>query len=229
MYEQRSKSTDEKSRAVAHSIVQNKNHGEQRSVFMDNRPGTGAQRKLQHNHSKNIPSSDTPHIQMKKDAAIATLGDKVAGESTATKVIKDKGGNIGLYKYKYTGGNLIDQFDGKNIAKAETAKGTPYEKLPTPNIRVAVANHDLFSTNKKGRKLTPTEITNGGRPTHFLHADEEHEVSRTDNYTWHHKQDEGKMELIDMNVHGAMWHYGGIAHWKAGTHGAGGDDDPIKD
>lgn len=191
--------------------------------IVDNRPEALAQRKLQA-----AMNSSPQAMQLKKDAAIHSFGDSKPGETTATKVIDPKDGARGLFKYNYTGGNIIDTFNGKNIADSKIADGTTYAGLSAPNITVKVADHDLGKDyGKGGGKLSDSQMATGGRSTHFTHADNAHGIDRTDKYTWHHLQNKGKMELIDMNVHGAMWHYGGIASWTAGTHSPDAtDDDP---
>ncbi len=194
--------------------------------FKNNRPESALQRKIQ-----NAINNDSSPIQMKKDAAIHKFSDGESGVETATKVIDPKNGSRGLFKFKYTGGNKIDTFNGTNIADPKIAKSTKYDGLSAPNISVAVASHDLGKDYSHG-KLSSTEMESGGRDLHFRHADKAHGTagSRVNSYTWHHLQDKGKMELIDMNVHGAMWHYGGIAGWKGATHSAdASDDDPSSD
>jgi len=174
---------------------------------------------------RNIPENEAVLLR-KKDKAIYDFGDKESGVTTSTKVIDPKDGTKGLYKYRYVDTNKIDSFNGTNIAKADTAKGTEYEDLPTPEIKVKVSDHDLSKKNKEDETLTQEEIGGGDRNLHFRHADNEHGIDRTNKYTWHHKRTYGKMELIDMNVHGAMWHYGGISGWGASLHSGTTDDDP---
>lgn len=188
--------------------------------FSDNRERTSIQRKLV------AGMQSVPAVQMKKDKAEFVFDDKNKPErTTATKVIKQKSGPKGLFKFNYVNGNCINSFQGGNIAKKETAEDTDYADLGTPEITVAVSSHDLAAGDKG---LSENDITNGGRAKHFAQADEatgNSAESRKDKYTWHHLQSKGKMELIDMNVHGAMWHYGGIAGWKGSTHDEGDSDD----
>ena len=165
-------------------------------------------------------------MQLKKDPAIYDFGDGESGVTTSTKVIAPKNGSKGLFKYRYGSNYVIDSFNGTNIAEADTANGTEYEGLGTPNISVAVSKHNLAADYGDGG-LSEEEIKKGGRPKHFRHADKASGIDRTNKYTWHHLQELGKMELIDMNVHGAMWHYGGIAGWDASLHSPdASDDDP---
>ncbi|MBC3872672.1 HNH endonuclease signature motif containing protein [Undibacterium flavidum] len=174
----------------------------------------------------NVAHLGKGEIQLKKDKAVDVFNDGESGVSTATKVIDPKDGSRGLFKYAYGSGNIIDSFNGKNIANPKIADGTKYAGLTAPNITVKVAAHDLTADYGDGA-LTKSEVTSGGRPLHFRHADNAHKIDRTDKYTWHHLQTMGKMELIDMNVHGAMWHYGGISGWAASLHNSdAGDDDP---
>lgn len=193
--------------------------------FKDNRSSKSLQRKLQ-----SVINSTVGALQLKKDKAEYAFGDKGDPDgTTATKVITPKSGTRGLYKYKYVGGNKIDSFQGANIAKTATADKTKYSTLSAPEITTAVSSHDLGKDYGDG-KLSEEQMSSGGRPLHFKHADLAHKKDRTNMYTWHHLQDKGKMELIDMNVHGAMWHYGGVAGWKASTHSAdASDDDPVGD
>lgn len=191
--------------------------------FKDGRSATAVQRKMQ-----SVMNSGHMPIQMKKDAAEHDFGDKgKPSGTTATKVINPKSGTRGLYKYKYSDGvKILDSFNGTNIANKETAKGTSYYGLTTPEITVAVASHDLASGDPP---LSSSQLKNGSRSVHFRHADKKHKIDRKNKYTWHHLQNVGKMELIDMNVHGAMWHYGGIDGWKAATHPPGDAGDTTDD
>lgn len=167
-----------------------------------------------------------PTMQLKKDPAVYDFGDGESGVTTSTKVIAPKNGPKGLFKYRYGSNYVIDSFNGTNIAEPDAAKGTEYEGLDTPNISVAVSKHDLAADYGDGG-LNEDEIKHGGRPKHFRHADKASGIDRTNKYTWHHLQELGKMELIDMNVHGAMWHYGGIAGWEGSLHTSNeSDDDP---
>jgi len=176
--------------------------------------------------STNLSAFSVGKIQLKKDKAVASFDDGESGKTTATKVIDPKDGSRGLFKYAYGSGNIIDSFNGKNIADPKIANNTAYAGLGAPNIAVKVPSHNL-ATDYGGGALTLTQIATGGRPLHFSHADKAHGIDRTNKYTWHHLQALGKMELIDMNVHGAMWHYGGISGWAGSTHTSDdGDDDP---
>ena len=165
-------------------------------------------------------------VQLKKDRAVYAFDDGESGVTTATKVIDPKDGSRGLFKYAYGSGNIIDSFNGTNIADPKIADGTEYDGLKAPNIAVKVVEHNLANDYGDGA-LSSNEVVNGRRPLHFAHADKAHGINRTDKYTWHHLQSVGKMELIDMNVHGAMWHYGGIAGWASSLHDPdASDDDP---
>lgn len=178
-------------------------------------------------HLTNLSKFAGGEIQLKKDKAVASFNDGESGKTTATKVIDPKDGSRGLFKYAYGSGNIIDSFNGKNIADPKIASKTEYASLGAPNIAVKVASHNLATDYSGGGALTSTQIATGGRPLHFSHADKAHSIDRTNKYTWHHLQALGKMELIDMNVHGAMWHYGGISGWAGSTHASDdGDDDP---
>lgn len=165
-------------------------------------------------------------IQMKKEPKIDEFDDKNKPDgTTSTKVIKQKDGSIGLFKYEYINSNIIDSFNKTNIADPTIANNSKYKGFNAPNISVAVTKHDLAQDYGNG-KLTENQIQNGTRSIHFAHADKAHNIDREDKYTWHHLQEKGKMELIDMNVHGAMWHYGGISGWNASLHKHDSDDDP---
>ncbi len=39
---------------------------------------------------------------------------------------------------------------------------------------------------------------------------------KPEGYTWHHHQDEGRMQLVDSNVHDRVFHIGGRAIWGGG-------------
>lgn len=230
------------------SVAEPQKQNNSKSIFqlVDNRPEAVAQRKLQemansssqvkqmiasHNMSNNQPNKqhieqqNTGIIQRKKDKAVYDFGDKGDGK-TSTKVIDQKEGGRGLFKYQYKDdGNVIDTFNGTNIADSNIANGTIYQGISTPNITVKVASHDLKKQYGNTPALSTNIIANGTRAQHFAHADAAHGIDRTDKYTWHHKQEVGKMELIDMNTHGAMWHYGGIAGWGASLHSGDSSED----
>ncbi len=149
--------------------------------------------------------------QLRKDKALEDFGGKSSSQ-TSMKHIKHKSGGDGVYQFPYDSGYVIDSFQGTNMATAPSG----YTKGSTP----AYGTVDLTSV------LSKDEIESGGRPLHFRKADEMLGISagdRADKSTWHHLKTFGQMELIDMNVHGAMWHYGGIAKW--GEHGGGNDGD----
>lgn len=59
-------------------------------------------------------------------------------------------------------------------------------------------------------------ITSMSRPQHFQLGDQLINKSadyRTGTWTWHHKVDPYKMELVDMHAHGGFYHYGGFSQW----------------
>jgi len=171
--------------------------------------------------------------QLKKDAALATIRTKKAngGNSTGTKVVKTKGGAFGIFQYPMNG-KIIDKFSGANMAQdsdkdTEAAKKYGATKMEIPT---AVADHDLAVTKNSVTGLSETVIKSDDRPAHFSHADKANgrtAKDREDQYTWHHKQSFGHMELVDMNVHGAMWHYGGIDGWEASLHKSDAGDDDV--
>jgi len=153
-------------------------------------------------------------VSLRKDPAHWSGGDKKDGK-TSTKVITTKvGAKTGLFRFPMIG-DIIDSFVGENIAKKSKAPPS-YPNVEPQNI----PHHctiDLRSKTAGGDNgLTKDQVTHGSRATHFAHADKlagTSASSRKNRWTWHHTNDFGKMELIDMNVHGAMWHYGGIAGW----------------
>ena len=171
-------------------------------------------------------------IQLAKDAALMKIRDKDPGSTTPTKIIKTKGGEIGVFRFPQGSGNIIDTFNGTNIASSadeEEAKKS-YSTAKIMPIPVKVADHNLGADYTDAPKLSDSVIKGHDRGPHFKHADDAQKTSGDrPNYTWHHKTNLGKMELIDMNVHGAMWHYGGIASWGASSHTTNTDDDPTND
>lgn len=176
-------------------------------------------------HAQQNTLQSTHSILLKKDPALWSAGDKIDGY-TSTKVIKTKQGSTGLFRYPMQT-NIIDSFIGKNVADEKIVRPKEYQGVQKIDIPVAVAEHDLSKKYKDDAPgLDANTIQKGTRPTHFAHADKSHGIDRTDQYTWHHKNALGKMELIDMNVHGAMWHYGGIAGWAASLHTQDSEDDP---
>lgn len=211
--------------------------GEATFQFIDNRAEATNQLQLQKAadiHTSKQPiqqfSNGTTPIMLKKDAALWKANDKVEGH-TSTKIVMTKGGQKGIFRFPMSG-NIIDTFIGKNEAdKSKHVIPAEHSDAAVLDIPIAVADHDLSAKYGAVEGLSDPEVVGGSRPTHFKHADDSHKKDREDKFTWHHKNAKGKMELIDMNVHGAMWHYGGIAGWKASVHddGANTDDDPTAD
>lgn len=195
MYVQVEKSTENKSRSVA-DYGTNKNRKEIISRW----------RKV----SNEIP------LMLKKDAALWSAEEEDTGY-TPTKVIKTKNGKKGIFRYRKDG-DIIDSFINNNIA---VKKDLPSEHLDADVIQIPVgrADHDLSGTYKNNAPgLNSDVISNGTRAQHFAHGDKSHGIERKNTYTWHHLKSLGKMELIDMNVHGAMFHYGGVSEWKNMSH-----------
>jgi hypothetical protein len=74
-------------------------------------------------------------------------------------------------------------------------------------------------------QVTQSEIPSMTRSTHFQMGDSLAGMSssnRTNTWTWHHKVDKYKMELVDMYTHGGFYHYGGFSQWDM-------DDDDATD
>jgi replicative superfamily II helicase len=63
MYEQKEKPKENKGRAVANSVVQKQSSSKQGIVFVDNRPETVAQRKLQEVANNTPRSKQTTQLQ----------------------------------------------------------------------------------------------------------------------------------------------------------------------
>jgi hypothetical protein len=163
-------------------------------------------------------------VMMKKDAALAEVKAKEPGW-TATKIIKDKQGTKGVFRFPMNGDN-IDTFVNKNSVPSGITIPSDHSDAKNPGtLRVEVSDHDLSQKYGQLEGLNGDDILYGGRPLHFSHGDQAHGKSRENSLTWHHKGEYGHMELIDMNVHGAFWHYGGIAHWKPSIHATSDDDD----
>lgn len=97
-------------------------------------------------------------------------------------------------------GNKINSF-ANNITTKAPAGGNPVTKT------VDLANYPSVDTG---------EISSMTRPTHFSMGDKLANISsddRTGTWTWHHKIDAYKMELVDMYAHGGFYHYGGFSQW----------------
>lgn len=171
------------------------------------------------------PSVAHAVVMMKKDPALAELRPKEVGW-TATKVIKPKNGNKGVFRFPMNGDN-IDTFVGKNSVPSGITIPPAHSDAENPgSLSVAVADHDLSKKYGDTEGLSSDVIVNGARSVHFAHGDNVHHITRENSLTWHHKAEVGHMELIDMNVHGAFWHYGGIAGWNASVvDPSDGDDD----
>jgi hypothetical protein len=223
----------QKNQAPTDKMSRYQSGGEATFQFVDNRIEAVNQRQLQESadtHASQQPiqrfGNETP-IMFKKDAALWKANDKEAGH-TSTKIVMTKSGTKGIFRFPMNG-DIIDTFIGKNEAD-ESLKPVEHADAVKMDIPVGVADHDLSQKYGEVEGLSDGQVTGGSRPVHFKHADDSHKVARDNTYTWHHKSSKGKMELIDMNVHGAMWHYGGIAGWKASVHDGGDtDDDPSVD
>ncbi|MDO1529058.1 HNH endonuclease [Fulvimonas sp. R45] len=173
----------------------------------------------------NSPSGEHAVVMMKKDAALAELRSKESGW-TATKIIKPKNGNKGVFRFPMNGDN-IDTFVGTNSVPSGITIPSEHSDAENPgSLYAPVADHDLSKKYGHAEGLSDTVIRTGARSAHFAHGDEGHGIHRENSLTWHHKAKVGHMELIDMNVHGAFWHYGGIAGWSASlVDPSDGDDD----
>jgi hypothetical protein len=163
-------------------------------------------------------------IMLAKDAALWSGDDKTDG-LTSTKVVKQKSGAIGLFRYRMNG-DIIDSFINNNVADESIVRPDAYKGVKRMEIVTAVQDHNLAAKYGDTEALSSAQVVGGSRPVHFAHGDASHGIGRENKYTWHHKSSLGKMELIDMNVHGAMWHYGGISGWGASVHTVDSDDDP---
>lgn len=173
------------------------------------------------------PDANNGVILLKKDAALWNSSTKTDGY-TKLKLIKTKGGSTGLYRYQYGSGNVIDTFSNnsagavKDSFSGESYAGQSISTYPVGSSPIVVSDFNL----KTDGGLGDLAISSGNRDTHFKAAKDAGKPN-DDKTTWHHKKTYGMMELVDMNVHGAMWHYGGIATWdKPGSddHEAGDSD-----
>lgn len=225
-----SKNHDHKNQAPENKTSEKSGGGAATFQFMDNR--AESVRHIEMQQAADLNANQQPiqkiasgkPVQLAKDAALWSAGDKKDGK-TSTKIIKTKGGTKGIFRFPMSG-NIIDTFIGKNEAD-ESLKPLEHNDAQKIDIPVAVASHDLAAKYGDTEALSDSQITGKNRGVHFAHGDSSHGKDRANKYTWHHNNSKGKMELIDMNVHGAMWHYGGIASWEATRHDSGDtDDDP---
>lgn len=72
---------------------------------------------------------------------------------------------------------------------------------------------DLVDSDEVKNKST---IPNMSRSVHFSMGDKligKNADFRAGTWTWHHKVDPYKMELVDMHAHGGFYHYGGFSQW----------------
>lgn len=75
---------------------------------------------------------------------------------------------------------------------------------------------DIAAKAKELDDVEPGSIADKNRATHFKWGDAAIGKSadyRTGTWTWHHKKDAYKMELVDMHAHGGFYHYGGFSQW----------------
>jgi hypothetical protein len=150
-------------------------------------------------------------FQLRKDAAVWSDGNKTGG-MTPLKLVKRKDTNaIERYRFKYDG-NRIDSF-AVNQAQPDDGKGTKLsDGSDVSSYPIGSGYIVKDNVNLKGA-LSKEDIEGGDRNVHFAKANQISGVTDDDKTTWHHMGEEGKLQLVDMNVHGDFWHYGGIAHW----------------
>lgn len=81
--------------------------------------------------------------------------------------------------------------------------------LSSDSEQFTFCNKDLFDKAMKDPKLK----------SKFTEEDLElfKEGKKLSNYTWHHHQDIGKMQLVDYFEHEAAKHTGGRAYWSVGN------------
>ena len=110
-----------------------------------------------------------------------------------------------------TQGEKWFRFD-KNDKKINSFANNITTKSPAGSSPVSVTI-DLANSDEVKNK---SEIPNMSRPQHFSMGDKligKKGDDRAGTWTWHHKIDPYKMELVDMHAHGGFYHYGGFSQW----------------
>lgn len=128
--------------------------------------------------------------------------------------------------------NLNDATDDKTSNKkiATPTQGEKWFRFAKDGNKINSFGNNITSQSPKGNSPVATTIDLGGskevkdkseipdmsRATHFGLGDRmigKDANFRSGTWTWHHKVDPYKMELVDMYAHGGFFHYGGFSQW----------------
>ncbi len=130
--------------------------------------------------------------------------DDATATKTSNKKINTPNYGEGWYRFAKDG-YVIDSFSS-NITD-QTPKGT---NPVTDTVDIAAKAEEMDG-------VQPGDIAGKNRPAHFKWGDAQKGIDashRTGKWTWHHKKDTYKMELVDMHAHGGFFHYGGFSGWR---------------
>jgi len=119
---------------------------------------------------------------------------------TSDKRIETKNLGEAWFRFDRTDG-VIDSFE-ENKTTQSPAGASP-------------VNHSIDLADSE--KFEDKNIADLSRQQHFSAGDNLAGISASDrksSRTWHHKQDEFEMELVDMAVHRSFGHKGGFSKWK---------------
>jgi hypothetical protein len=137
-----------------------------------------------------------------KTKVLTDLKDR-EDDKTSNKKISTP--NYGDAWYRFArNGNAINSF-ATNITDQTPKGASPVS-----------ATVDIAAKAKSIDNVDPGNIADYNRQTHFKWGDAQNGTNadyRSGKWTWHHKVDAYKMELVDMHAHGGFFHHGGFSKW----------------
>ncbi|NOQ28162.1 MAG: hypothetical protein GQ564_22600 [Bacteroidales bacterium] len=186
------------SQAVANSVVHKKGDVKQGFMFIDNRPEALAQRKL-----KSIINTSHSNFNIATVAQLSDVVEKGVNDDdslTQDKKVKTRNNGEAWFRFPIDS-TKIDTFSDN---KTKT----------TPKGGSHVSKTIEISDDQNANQYDIETLT---RARHFGAGDRLIDIKKSDRkgkWTWHHKQNKYKMELVDMAVHRSFGHHGGFSAWQ---------------
>lgn len=171
---------------------------------------------------------------VKEDAADTSKKAKAAAKSEAVFLCdEDKKLAEKYVEIRKSSADKRFQWDklGKNIPKEKRSKIRKYvrENKMLPEVKfVPGTKFPIFPPETIAAEIIlPKELWNKGDDEQFEWLDKEYEKGMkeippkykdkgTKAYTWHHHQDDGKMQLVEFGTHNRVKHEGGRTTWATG-------------
>ena len=111
-----------------------------------------------------------------------------------------------LGKYADKAGNIKTLRNAKLAGKIHPVSGVPFNKHGLPDF-----SNFLYKEGANTVKIKPT----GSRASDFVEANRVAGYSETPkDYTWHHSEEKGVMQLVKTTIHRKTGHTGGFALWE---------------